>query len=423
MMKPYTFQEGFLWGSATAGHQIEGDNFNSQNWHFEQEHPENYEEPSGKACNSWELYKEDIRLLKQLGHKAYRFSIEWCRIEPEEGRYDEKALARYQEMLDLLAENGIHACVSLVHGTHPWWFQQKGGFTNEENLKYFVNYLNYLVPKIADRVGSWAVINEFNLDRSIEKANMDTKVCRLKSHALGYRVVKQYSNAPVSSAHAFVHQDPVRPLDFMDSTMANLVDWLTNEFFFHAVRTGEIILPYREMEYMPELKGSSDCWMINYYHRSPIDARHKNGTGKKLEFSSYKLCDIPFGVREFNPESFMRSVSRLNDKPVWITENGICADDDRFRIIYIMQQLEAMKMAMELYHVDIKAYLHWSLLDNYEWRSFKPRFGIVDVDRTTFQRTPKPSAFFLKEVYENNGFSGDLFAKYLPEFNNFTLYQ
>ena len=422
-MPAYTFPEPVLWGSATAGHQIEGDNIHSSNYHNEQAHPENYVEPSGKACNSYELYKEDIALLKKLGHQAYRFSIEWCRIQPEEGKIDESAVAHYQDMLDLLAEAGIHSSVTLVHFTVPFWFAQKGGFSKPENLHYFTEYIDYIVPKIADRVGSWTILNEFNLGRSLEPWAIAYKVGCLKAHCAGAMAVKQYSKAPVSSAHAFVHQDPVRPLDKMDSTMADLFDWLTNEFFFHAVRTGEIILPFREMEYLPELKNSCDYWAVNYYHRTPITARKANGIGTKLEFSRYKLVDCDFGQREFNPESFMRCASRITDKPVWITENGICCDDDRFRIMYTMLQLEAMKMALEYYpQLQLKAYFHWSLLDNYEWSSYVPRFGLCDVDRKTFERTPKTSAWFLKEVIERNGFSGELFEKYVPEFKDFKLY-
>lgn len=421
-MPEYTFPEPILWGSATAGHQIEGDNVNSSNYHYEMESPELYAEPSGKACDSYRLYREDIELLKTLGHQAYRFSIEWCRIQPEEGKIDQAALAHYEDMLDRLAAANIHACVTLVHGTVPWWFVQKGGWTLE-NLHYFTEYLDFLVPKIADRVGSWIILNEFNLNRSVEHERIERKVVMLKAHALGAQTVRKYSSAPISTAHALVDQDPVRPYDKLDRAMADLSDWTINEFFFHAVRTGEIIMPFRDMEYFPEVKDSCDFWAINYYHRTPVTARSATGTGTKLEFCRFKLVDCDFGQREFNPECFMRSASRLTDKPVWITENGICCDDDRFRIIYTMLQLEAMKMALQYYpQLKIKAYLHWSLLDNYEWTDYTPRFGLVNVNRKTFERTPKPSAWFLKEVIERNGFSGELFEKYVPELSGFTLY-
>ena len=132
-MPAYTFPKGFLWGSATAGHQIEGDNFHCQRWKQELECTDPNVVPAGKACNSWELYKEDIRLLKELKHQAYRFSIEWSRIEPENGVHDEEALNRYLDQLQLLKEAGIHTSVTLWHFTHPAWFEDLGGFSKEEN--------------------------------------------------------------------------------------------------------------------------------------------------------------------------------------------------------------------------------------------------------------------------------------------------
>ena len=148
-MPEYTFPAGFLWGSATAGHQIEGNNIHSQYWKQELEIKTPGYEVSGMACNSWELYKEDIRILKELKHQAYRFSIEWSRIEPAQGVHDEAALNRYLEQLRLLKEAGIHTNVTLWHFTHPLWFEELGGFSKEENLDHFRRHVAYLVPRIA----------------------------------------------------------------------------------------------------------------------------------------------------------------------------------------------------------------------------------------------------------------------------------
>ena len=125
--------------------------------------------------------------------------------------------------------------------------------------------------------------------------------------------------------------------------------------------------------------------------------------------------------REFCPETFVHEMSHLTDKPVWITENGCCTEIDTFRIIYMMLQFEAMREAMELYKVDIRAYFHWSLLDNYEWGNYHPKFGMVSVDRETFVRTPKPCTEFYREVIEKNGYSGEMFARYTPELSHFDL--
>ena len=141
-MPEFTFPENFIWGSGTAAHQIEGDNYNNQWYHMEQNkvNPA-IKEPSGKACNSWEMLDEDIALLKELGHKGYRFSVEWSRLEPENGRFDHAALARYIDFLQKLKNAGIHTCVTLLHFTHPQWFENLGGFTKEENIRYFTSFI------------------------------------------------------------------------------------------------------------------------------------------------------------------------------------------------------------------------------------------------------------------------------------------
>jgi len=157
-----TFPEGFLWGSATAGHQIEGDNIHSQRWASEQ--AGHCEKPSGKACNHYELYREDTALLKKLGHQAYRMSLEWSRLEPVEGSFNQKALDHYLDELRLLKETGLQVFLTLHHFTHPLWFEEKGGFERRENLPLFECFLEYIVPKVSLFVDSWNVINEFNLD-------------------------------------------------------------------------------------------------------------------------------------------------------------------------------------------------------------------------------------------------------------------
>lgn len=419
-MPPYTFPKEFLWGSATAGHQIEGDNFHCQRWKQEQENTDPQCVPSGKACNSWKLYREDIALLKELGHKAYRFSIEWSRIEPEQGVRDEKALAHYLDQLNHLKEEGIHTCVTLWHFTHPLWFEELGGFSRSDNLIWFCKHLEYLVPKIAPLVDSWCVLNEMNLGAHTREV-FNEKRNKLKAHAHGNSVIKEFSKAPVSSAHALVPRVPLRPYDELDQAATAMHNWLYNEFFFHGIRTGEIVLPGRDMEYVPELKDSCDIWAVNYYHRGLVDSRKASLLARKFDFNNFQMTPECNLSREFCPENFVSAMAKITDKPVWITENGLCTATDQFRIIYLMQQLEAMREAMALYGVNIQAYFHWSLLDNYEWGSYLPRFGLVEVDRETFRRTPKKSAGFYKSVIERNGMSGELFSKYVPELPQYPL--
>ncbi len=420
-LQPIHFPDGFLWGSGTAGHQVEGDNIHSQAWHNEHL-PDFYADdqerkiraPSGKACDHYRLYREDVELISALGHQAYRMSIEWSRIEPLEGQWDQDGLSHYLDLLDRLAQKGIRVFVTLHHFTHPLWFDSLGGFGKADNRRFFERYLNFLVPKIAPYVSGWNVINEFNQwgGHTAGPSIASLKFNMLRVHALGYHLIKQHSTAPVSSAHAFIHWFPLRFHDTLDRRMTEFADFATNEFFFHALRTGELVYPGVDAEYEPEVKGALDCWSVNYYTRNMVNARLAGLNGPRLLHKELKMIPMKFYLEEMYPEGLIANLERLTDYPVFITENGCAAIDDRFRIVYLALHLSALREAMER-GVDVRGYFHWSLMDNYEWTSFIPRFGLVAVDFETFQRTPKPSAFFYKEIIRENGFSGETVKRYL----------
>ena len=404
------FPDGFLWGSSTAAHQIEGDNFHN-NWWAKETRGET-EEKSGKACDHWNRMDEDADLIAELGHQAYRMSIEWSRIEPLKGEWNQAALDRYIHFLSLLKERGIQVFLTLHHVTHPQWFEKLGAFYELENCHLFEEFVDKVVPQISDYVDGWNVFNEFNLATSPNSGRR--KFNMLITHGNCNRIIKQYSKAPVSTTHAFVHQHPARLNDPLDNTMRDYVDFMTNEFFFHAVRTGELVYPYMDAEYHPKVKNSVDFWAVNTYTRSMIDSRKKNFQGERFIHKQLKMIDMDFYLEEFYPEGIIANLERLKDKPVYITENGCSCDDDKYRIEYIALHLCALKEAMDR-GVDLKGYFYWSTMDNYEWGSFKPRFGLVDVDRKTFERTPKPSAYFYRKIIENNGFFPETLKKYLKE--------
>lgn len=411
----FKFPDGFLWGSAVAGHQVEGNNIYSNYWHNEQEilkvNP-NYE-VSGEACNHYNMYKEDVLLLKELGHQAFRFSIEWSRIEPEDGSFLESEVKHYIDELSFLKENDIKTFVTLVHFTVPLWFEKMGGFNKLENLKYFERYLNYILPKISPYVDFWNVINEFNLGSS--QAKLDFKFNSLFYHARGYHLIKQFSKKPVSSAHALVQYYGKRQNDVFDLTMQKYQDIINHEFFFHAVRTGELVLPYKDGVFDRELKDTVDFWSINLYTRDMVDSRKANLAGERYSFTETRMLPMNFYLDEFFPECMYHSLTRLMDKPVYITENGCSCYNDDFRIVYLAEYFAAMNEAIKA-GVDLRGYLYWSLLDNYEWDSYIPKFGIVDVNREDgFKRIPKPSAYFYRDIIKNNGFSQEIFSKYLKE--------
>lgn len=186
----FQMPEGFLWGAGYAGHQVEGDNVNSMSWY--REIREEYEAVSGKACNSYELWQTDIDLAVQAGLRAFRTSVEWSRIEPREGVFDEAAAEHYVALFAGLKEKGIQVFATLVHIAHPQWFEEKGHFTTLDNLKYFERYLEFIVPKIAPYVDFWNVLNEFNLRNTPEW--IDFKLCSIRYHAMGYHIIN--SNFP-----------------------------------------------------------------------------------------------------------------------------------------------------------------------------------------------------------------------------------
>jgi beta-glucosidase len=351
-----TFPAGFLWGSATAGHQIEGDNVHAQAWFHEQQEdfwrddPERkYRAVSGKACDHYRLYREDVDLLAGLGHQAYRFSIEWSRIEPAEGAWNAEAVDHYVDLLRRQTERGIQPFVTLHHFTHPLWFEQLGGFRKRDNLRYFERYLNHLLPRIAQYVSGWNVINEFNLWGGFSQAAEAGayKFNMLRAHALGYHLIKRHSAAPVSSAHAFIHWFPRRYHDTLDRRMTDLVDFAANEFFFHALRTGELVYPLMDAEHDPDVKGTLDFWAVNYYTRHMVDARRAGVEGPRFKHKELKMIPMNFYLEEMYPEGLVANLERLKDYPVYITENGCSADDDRFRLVYLALQLSALHEAIE----------------------------------------------------------------------------
>ena len=417
-----TFPETFLWGSATAAHQIEGDDIHSINWRDQTTHPERFIHHSGKACNSYRLYREDVELLKTLGHQAYRFSIPWSRIEPEEGKFCREAVDHYIDLIRLLKEAGIRTFVTLSHGSDPAWFWDKGGFADRNAFPYFERYVNFIVPQLEDKVDFWMTINEINIMERPECNKFELRKNYMICHAKAYRIIKRYSRKPVGAPHAVAAITPQDPHFDADKAHAAMEDWILNGFFYHALRTGELVYPYYPAETFPELKDSFDFWAVNYYTRHAVSSRTGNGRAPLPVSAQLKLIDKEFYMSSFYPEGLCNELLRLKDKPVFITENGCCCEDDRWRIVKMCQDLSAVRDAMDK-GVDVRGILHWSLMDNYEWVSFIPRFGMVHVDFETFRRTPKPSAWMFREIIANRGFTPETVKKYLPQLPEFKLFR
>lgn len=409
------FPKDFIWGSATAAMQIEGGNAsNKDDPRFAPSHalggiPYRM---ANKASNSYELYEEDIRLLKELNQKMYRMSIEWSRIEPEEGVVNEKEVEHYIKVLSRLQEEGIQVCLTLHHFSHPVWFEEKGAFKEYANIEAWKHFLYTIVPIVEPYVDYWIVINEPNMPFEYE---IEERINLMRFHAAGYHIIKEYCDKPVSSALSYSIKQPMRgQFDYPDKIMADYIDYIENEFFAHAIRSGEIVMPFHEAIIIPELKGTCDFWALNTYVRQLINSRKKAFRFDHYNATHFQALDKPFFTEEITPEIMFQMLMRFNDKPIMITENGTAVTDDNIRIVYIASMLTAMKQAMDM-GVNVIGYLYFSLLDNWEWGTFHPTFGIVEVDFKTYERKIRNSGYFYRDIIENNELNQTIIRKYMNQ--------
>ncbi|WP_300920320.1 family 1 glycosylhydrolase [uncultured Dubosiella sp.] len=409
--KKTQFPDRFLFGVATAGQQVEGNNCS---WHDDPKYygKENYTGvpwvPAGRAMDSYNRYEDDIALAKRMHLDAFRLSIEWSRIEPEQGQIKPEEIAHYVHILERLHEEGMKTIVTLHHVSHPIWFHDQGAFRTMENLSYFLHYVETIMPHIAPFADYILVLNELNIpfEYSIEE-----RMNMLQYHAHAYHRIKQYTDAPVSSTISYSFKEPFRgSFDRADQVLADYVDWVENEFFFHAVRTGEIIMPYHEAVICPELKDSMDFWAVNTYIRQLIDSRKAFPISSVYEATHFKAMDTPIYTEEIAPEIMLKMLMRLNDKPVMITENGISCKSDKRRMEYIASMLVALHQGMEM-GADVIGYLHWSLLDNWEWGSFAPIFGLAYCDKN-YDRHLKKSGEFYGAIAHNKALTPEIIQEY-----------
>lgn len=409
------FPDNFLWGVATAGQQIEGNNCS---YHDDISHAPSFAygglpyQMADKACNSYEMYNEDIALIKKMNLGIYRMSLEWSRIEPQEGKFNKDAIAHYLAVLKRLQEEKIKVCLTLHHVSHPVWFHEKGAFKTINNMEVWKRYIDTVVPIYQDYVDYWLVINEMNLAFEYSE---EERINMLQYHATGYHTIKKYNDKPVSSTLSYSFKVPFRgQYDTPDRIMADYIDYTENEFFIHAIKTGEIVMPFKDAVYMPELKDTCDFWALNTYIRQLINSRKKEFRFDTYNATHFKALDKPFFTEEICPEIMLQMLMRFNDRPIMITENGIAVNDDRLRIVYIAAMLQAMKQGMDL-GANVIGYLHWSLLDNWEWGTYHPIFGLASVDKETYKRTLKPSGYFYGDIARSNSLNQVIIRKHLKD--------
>lgn len=409
-----SFPTDFLWGAATAGMQIEGDNCS---YHDSEDAPTfayggvPYQK-AGKACNSYIQYEDDIQLLKDMHLSIYRMSLEWSRIEPIEGAFNEEALLHYKTILQRLKEEHIQVCLTLHHVSHPLWFHQRKAFSTMDNQAVWNRYIDKVAAYYCDDVDYWLVINEMNLafEYSIEE-----RMNMLRYHASGYHIIKKYSQRPVSSTLSYSMKEPYRGrYDTCDRIMADYIDYIENEFFIHAINTGEIVMPFHDAILIPEVKDTCDFWALNTYIRQFINSRKEAFRFDTYTASHFNALSKPFFTEEICPDIMIEMLMRFRNRPILICENGIAVEDDQIRIVYIAAMLQAMKQGMDL-GAQVIGYIHWSLLDNWEWGTYHPTFGLASVDPISYDRTLKPSGSFYGEIAKQKQMDQTIIQTYLQQ--------
>ena len=401
------FPSNFNWGSATAAHQIEGNNTN--NWSSFEERTGI--EKSAKACEHWQRWREDFNLLSELGVDSYRFSIEWSRIEPEQGEWNEEVVSTYSEMVDDLLQRGIKPMVTLHHFTHPIWFEELGGFSKKENLEHWVNYCERIFDVLSDRVTEWCTINEpevFSImgyfmglfppgRKSIRKT---LKVMRnmMSAHALAYRSLKsRRPDTRIGLAKNVTLFDPLRRWNLIHWITAKVLNHLWNGIWISSIKRGRML--GRRVEYA---KGSVDFIGLNYYTHvlaSPFMPRTIEVDLPKRKHQIMTEFGYPMYAEGLHRAIEMIAVLKV---PIEITENGVADGSDSLRPEHLRRHLLVLSQAIEEGY-NIRSYHHWSLMDNFEWaEGYKLRFGLFSVDYETQERTMRESGRLFKEIIANN---------------------
>ncbi|MCG7286544.1 family 1 glycosylhydrolase [Cellulomonas sp. ACRRI] len=371
--------DGFLWGAATAGHQVEGGNTNASNWLLEHQPGTHVEEVSGDACDSYHRYPEDIRLLADAGLTAYRFSLEWARIEPARDEVSRAQLDHYRRMIDTCRDRGVEPVVTLHHFTVPAWQHHEGGWYAPDVVDRFRRYTE-AAATILDDVRWVVTINEPNMMVNQADARIDTEV------GVSWPGPSPHASRVIAAAH-HAAVEVLRGLGHVRS------GWSVANQDYQALPGAEEVRDawaYWREDFFLEQSRDDDFVGVQAYLRTVIGpdgpVEHPADVERTLIGWEYYPAALGHALRH------TRDVT--GGVPMLVTENGIATDDDDRRVAYTTGALAGLAAAVED-GCDVRGYLHWSLLDNYEWGSYRPTFGLVAVDRATFARTPKPSLAWL----------------------------
>jgi len=402
----FSFPDGFLWGAATAAHQVEGNNVNSDYWLLEHLPNSPFTEPSLDTCDHYHRYREDIRLLAEMGLNCYRFSIEWARVEPAKGHFSKASLNHYRNVLQACIDHKIQPVVTYHHFTCPIWFAAQGGWENPESVDLFARYCERVTEFLGDLVGVACTINELNFTAQLDAKNFIPYAKRkdLMTRTAKSIGVTHFSAAPLGDPEAISENilhahikgreaiKSVRPKIKAGMTIT-MIDW-------HVAKGGETKLA--ELRYAVEdrflqVAKNDDFVGVQAYTREFVDKQ-----GFVPPSSDAELTQMGYEFWPRAVESAIRRAAQLANVPIHITENGVGTADDKKRIEYINGALCGLKRCLQD-GLDVRSYIHWTLLDNFEWTNgYEPTFGLMSVDRDTFARTVKPSGQYLGNIARVN---------------------
>ncbi len=398
------FPKNFYWGAATASYQVEGWNENTD-WAVAAK--QGKVPLAGRLADHYHRYEEDFDIAKELGHNAHRFSIEWARIEPCEGIFDEMEIEHYRDVLKALKKRGITPFITLWHFTLPIWFSEKGGFEHPDSPELFARYASHVVEKLGDLCEHFSTINEPNVWAShgwiygawppfkrgkilnIPLGKNDGSTARVgatpsfKNIFLYFRVEKNLVKSHIAAYNVIkkVRRDT-------KVSIVKHVHWFTsNKKLINRLKAA--VMQYLQSgRYMKRIAGHLDEIGLNYYRHT------KFGENK-----DYLLTDMGWKMYPSGIYGALMTLKKFN-LPIFVSEAGIADADDDIRAQYLSVQVQSMTKAMED-GVDVHGHMYWSLIDNYEWAmGVDKKFGLVEIDYQTLKRTIRPSAWEYKKLIE-----------------------
>jgi beta-glucosidase len=435
------FPAHFGWGAATAAHQVEGNNTNNDWWAFERRTGAiSGGQKSGLACDWWNHAEQDFDRMAAMGHTTHRLSVEWSRVEPQEGAFDPKAIARYREMLQGLNRRGIQPMVTLFHFSSPLWLARKGGWSNPAVVPLFRRFVRYVVDQLGDLVGLWCTINEPNVYCVLGYVFGEHAPGRrslplyfrvlgrlLEAHATAYRVIRAVDgSARVGIVKNVQILEPLLPGDAASGAAARVLDYLFNGLVLNAVQSGRFGLPLGlGLSTHGPLVDSLDFFGLNYYYRLRLSPPNwKQGRFMLLKPTpGAEVSDSgregPYG--EVYPAGMYRALKRVSvlRKPIYVTENGLPDADDDQRPRFLLTHLAQVQRAIAD-GVDVRGYYHWSFTDNFEWaEGWDLRFGLIALDEMSQTRIPRPSAELYSRIIRANAITREMVEEYAPEALNY----